>query len=378
GPSKPTPGKRKNVFGDDDEITKKSKTEGEAEDIGELNFDDIPIVASQPTKPAPSSKSKAPPSGPPTRKKLTKEDDPGQFTDVVGTRQAEKLAKEAQQLDPSVYDYDAAFDVINAGRTAAKVAAHKDAAEGKSKYMEGLLEAAELRKMDQLRARDKVLQREREAEGDEFADKEKFVTGAYKAQQEEARKAEAEEQDKQAAEEEKRRKMGMAGFHKQMLMEEENRHQAAMDAAAELAKNGYKADETKVKTAEEIARELNAQGGNIIINDDGEVADKRQLLSAGLNIVAKPKSAAAPAPAPARPVIHQSSHQGRGSQRGTRDRQTRMIADQIEQAAKRTAEQEAEERKKVEEASKSRKTEGDISSAKERYLQRKKEAAAAK
>lgn len=35
--------------------------------------------------------------------------------------------------------------------------------------------------------------REREAEGDEFADKEAFVTQAYKDQQAEVRKAEAEE-----------------------------------------------------------------------------------------------------------------------------------------------------------------------------------------
>jgi hypothetical protein len=54
-----------------------------------------------------------------------------------------------------------------------------------------------------------------------------------------------------------------------------------------------------------------------------------------------------------------------------------MMEEQLEQAAKRAADEEAEERGKLEHASKSRKTEGDISSAKERYLQRKREAAAA-
>jgi hypothetical protein len=55
-----------------------------------------------------------------------------------------------------------------------------------------------------------------------------------------------------------------------------------------------------------------------------------------------------------------------------------MIAQQIEQAAKRKADDEAEAQRKLEHASKSRKTEADISSAKERYLQRKRDAAAAK
>src|SRR5205814_5226268 len=46
----------------------------------------------------------------------------------------------------------------------------------------------------QLRAQERLLQREREAEGDEFADKEKFVTGAYKAQQDEVRRMERSEE----------------------------------------------------------------------------------------------------------------------------------------------------------------------------------------
>jgi coiled-coil domain-containing protein 55 len=47
--------------------------------------------------------------------------------------------------------------------------------------------------LDHLRAEEKMIQREREMEGDEFADKEAFVTQAYKDQQAEVRRAEAEE-----------------------------------------------------------------------------------------------------------------------------------------------------------------------------------------
>ena len=42
-----------------------------------------------------------------------------------------------------------------------------------------------------------MIQREREAEGDEFADKEQFVTQAYKDQMAEVRKAEEEEKKRE-------------------------------------------------------------------------------------------------------------------------------------------------------------------------------------
>ena len=61
------------------------------------------------------------------------------------------------------------------------------------KYISGLLATAATRKLDHLRAEEKMMQREREAEGDEFADKEEFVTQAYKDQMAEVRRAEEEE-----------------------------------------------------------------------------------------------------------------------------------------------------------------------------------------
>ena len=54
-----------------------------------------------------------------------------------------------------------------------------------------------MRKLDHLRAEEKMIQREREAEGDEFADKEQFVTQAYKDQMAEVRRAEEEEKKRE-------------------------------------------------------------------------------------------------------------------------------------------------------------------------------------
>jgi coiled-coil domain-containing protein 55 len=383
---KPAPGKRKPIFDDDEEVDVKgkAKVKDDGVEIAEFNFDDglaSTSASAKPPKPAPSSRLKGPPAGPPTRKHKPKEDDPTTFVNLASVQEAERRAKEAIQVDASIYDYDAAYDALHA-KSAIKAAAEKeDALQRRPKYMDNLIESTELRKKDLLRAKDKLLQREREAEGDEFADKDKFVTGAYKLQQEEARKAEEEEKIRQEKEEVNRKKTGMQGFHRQMLMQEEKRHQEAMEAAALAAKSGVSlvVPESEEKSSAEIAQEMIKQGKNIIVNEDGQVADKRQLLSAGLNIIAKPKPApTAPTSSP-RTGGPQLGPQGRtAAQRAVRDRQTQMVADQIAQVNKRAADEEAEEQRKLEHASKSMKTEGDISSAKERYLQRKREAEAAK
>ena len=65
------------------------------------------------------------------------------------------------------------------------------------KYINNLLSTAATRRLDHLRAEEKTIQREREAEGDEFADKEAFVTQAYKDQMAEVRKAEQEEKERE-------------------------------------------------------------------------------------------------------------------------------------------------------------------------------------
>jgi len=377
------PGKKKPLFEDGDEEEdgpKRKDVKGRAEEIGEFNLEDTLVPASKSEKPAPRTKTK--PSGPPNRKPLARPDDPTLLLDATSTKESERLAQEMLQIDPSVYDYDAAYDAIHARQLAKKAAEREEALERKPKYMENLFESAELRKKDQIRARDKLLQREREAEGDEFADKEKFVTGAYKLQQEEARRTEEEEKKREEIEDQKRRKHGMQSFHKQMLLDEERRHQEAVEAAAALAKSGTKlTDDLAEKTDADIAKELKSQGKNILLNDEGQVADKRQLLTAGLNVVAKPKkivetNASTVSTKPAGNLTH---YKGRNSaQRDIRARHTQMIAEQIEQAAKRKADEDAEQQRKLQHASKSQKTASDISSARERYLQRKREAAAAK
>lgn len=65
------------------------------------------------------------------------------------------------------------------------------------KYIGAFLKSAETRRLDRLRAEEKMLQHERDKEGEDFADKEKFMTSAYKKQLEEVRQAEAAEKKRE-------------------------------------------------------------------------------------------------------------------------------------------------------------------------------------
>ena len=245
--------------------------------------------------------------------------------------------------------------------------------------MANLLAAAETRKRDQLRAKEKMLQKEREAEGDEYLGKDEFVTGAYKAQQEEVRRLEEEERRREDAEAEKRRKGGggMKDLYRGLLDREEKRHGAAVKAVEDgKMKDVFKEGEdeaVKERSDADLAKETGA-----VVNEDGQVVDKRELLRAGLNIKARPKTSDNGGKANRNESTSMMSGGRNASKQAMRERQSRMLEAQLEAAAKRVAEDERVEQEALERAAKSRKTEGEISSAKERYLQRKREAEAAK
>ncbi|GAB7354506.1 hypothetical protein MBLNU459_g4974t1 [Dothideomycetes sp. NU459] len=382
--------KKAAIFDDDQESEPEEQSQKDvfAEELTEFDGSKRPSrprpVAAKPSKPVNKLRAGAIPAKPPVRKDKALGDE---YTDLSAERESKKHASTAETLDSSIYDYDAFHDVHTTISSARKAADKQDALERKPKYINSLLDAAARRKQDQLIAREKLLQKEREAEGDEFADKEKFVTSGYKKQQEETRRLEEAEKKKLEEEEKKRREGGggMQGFYRSVMDESEKRHREAMEAAERLEKSGGVEPVTegdRTKTDIDLAAEMRAKGVNVHINDEGQVTDKRQLLSAGLNIGpsgnSSDKHAADHLKTSAR-AAQQPTFHGRGNDKqAMRERQTRMLEQQLEASAKRKAEEEAEEQESLARAAKSRKTETDISSAKERYLARKREAEAAK
>lgn len=307
------------------------------------------------------------------------------FNDLSSDRAAQKHITAATTLDAAIYDYDAYHDAQSSVTAAKKSVAARDAADRKPKYMDKLLDAAARRKQDQLVAREKHLQHERQLEGDEFADKEKFVTGAYKAQQEEAHRVDLLEAQKAEAEAGRRKALGTSGLqtsYKGIIDEGEKRHAEAMETAAMLESGTLPTPvpdaDGGVKSDLQIADEMRAKGVSVDVNDEGRITDKRQLLSAGLNVAPKPKNVNLPHASnrDSHPTGQRSSGPGRKDDSSARERQTRMVQEQLEASHKRAAERDDQERLALEKAAKSRKTDAEVGSARERYLARKAEKAA--
>jgi coiled-coil domain-containing protein 55 len=325
--------------------------------------------------------------GPPNRKDKTKplkeplsrdsEEDARQ--DISSAQASRAHVKAAEELDPSIFDYDSFHDAKTSVSEAKKAAAKKDAIDRKPQYINNLLDAAARRKQDQMIAKEKMLQKEREAEGDEFADKEKFVTGAYKQQQEEARRLEEEEKKKADDEEERRRQQGggMRGFYKGLMDQQEQQHREAVDAAAKMETNGGSKTGAvaKEQSDAEVAAEMRQKGINVHLNEEGQITDKRELLSAGLNVApagkGKEGSGAEHLKTSARPAQFAFQNRNDSGRQAQRERQSKMMEEQLAAQAKRAREEEEEERQRVEKAAKSSKSEKDVSDAKKRFLARK-------
>ena len=113
-------------------------------------------------------------------------------------RQTKIDLNRAIECDPTVFEYDSIYDEMKNERES--VAVKKVQQKVGPKYMNVLIKKAEERKKEQERRMERKIQKEREQEGDEFADKEAFVTSAYKEKLEEMQKAEEEEQRQKAIE----------------------------------------------------------------------------------------------------------------------------------------------------------------------------------
>ena len=334
------------------------------------------------------------------------------------SRAERRAQEEALRVDSTVFDYDGVYDGMKAAERKVEETKKAETEERKPKYIENFLASAQTRRLDRLRAEEKMLQLEREKEGDEFADKDKVVTEAYKKQMVEVRKAEEEEkqrdgessglvlpleQEAQIAFLEALRKSkkgsGLSAFYKTMLDDDAEKHAAAMSASGPTTSGPSLAVKPPPKDQYEpeaeydplLAREeagtskMSAQTGKEVeVNDDGEVVDKRSLLKAGLNIMKKPKAelptsllsskrgaAMLEGPYKSRAVGAAAGYQER------MDRERRRLAEQVKEDAERKR-LEAEEREREEEELARKRREGDDGEAekkrqeaRERFLERK-------
>lgn len=135
---------------------------------------------------------------------------------VTQKRQARILQQVALKDDPTIFQYDEVYDEISANREEAKKA--KSAVNRDSKYINKLLVAAEKRKIEYETRLERKVQKEREAEGDQFKDKEVFVTSSYRQKLEAMKKAEEEAQREEYLESigDVRKQKDLSGFYRHM------------------------------------------------------------------------------------------------------------------------------------------------------------------
>lgn len=275
------------------------------------------------------------------------------------------------------------------------------------KYIEGLLTSAATRRLDRLRAEEKMLQLERELEGDEFADKEAFVTQAYKDQMAEVRKAEEEERQREGSSyvpymtvivcdepvllETERKKQkgaatGMAHFYRQLLEDSEQKHEEAVAAVTErkplIGPQGPSltitkpADFTPVSDVE-LARLAREQGKAVELNDDNQIVDKRELLSAGLNLSAPNtrrvglQMSTRKSEDKTEPHIHRAVGAAASRREITARRTAEMRQQMEEERERQQAQRERDEEESRQRIVAKRNTETDVQDAKTRYLERK-------
>ncbi|KAE8236090.1 hypothetical protein A4X13_0g9267 [Tilletia indica] len=285
------------------------------------------------------------------------------------SRASRLAADQALAHDASIFEYDSVYDAMKTASASAKQkqkeadqAAGTLDEEGRPapKYIDAFLQASAQRKRDHERAEAKKIQRERDAEGDEFADKEAFVTDAYREQME-AIKIEEEEEAKRQA---KTKPKGVQAFYSNLLTEQSAAHEAAVKAANTAVASRAKSDQPPSSDPQEesedlmLARKIAAardSGLAVDINDDNQVVDNRSLLGKGLNLLnkkKKPETASRLLP-PGKPSAASTSTTSRNlstassfNSAASRARQTSHLEAQlVEVQRKREAEEELEREK---------------------------------
>ena len=178
----------------------------------------------------------------------------------------------------------------------------------------------------------------------------------------------------------------MAHFYRKLLEESEQQHEQTVAAAENKPKIGpqggpnltiTKPVDFTPKSDAELARIAREQGKEVELNDDNQIVDKRELLSAGLNLAA-PNT---------RKLGLQLSSKNKGteerveahravgtaaSRREINERRAREIQKQMEEEKQRLqSEKERQEQESRQRVVVKRNDEGSVKSARERYVERK-------
>ena len=179
---------------------------------------------------------------------------------------------------------------------------------------------------------------------------------------------------------------GMAHFYKKLLEESESKHEQTV-AATQKPVIGPSAPPPNLtitkppdfvpKSDAELAQLAKEQGKDVELNDDNQIVDKRELLSAGLNLSApntrklglQKKKTDGEGPVQVHTAVGTAA-----SRKEINERRAREVQRQLEQERERILqEKQREEQENLSRIVAKRNNEETIQSARERYLARKRQ-----
>ncbi|KAI4504685.1 hypothetical protein M0802_000235 [Mischocyttarus mexicanus] len=183
-------------------------------------------------------------------------------------KQTKLSIQKALKEDPTIYQYDEVYDDIGAKNQDKTV----KVLERKPKYVHNFLKAAERRKKEHEYRIERMVQKERENDEIMYADKESFVTSAYRAKLEEFKKMEEEEANMNRLESigDVTKQQDMSGFYRHLFRQ-------TIDNVEEVEKISEK-DELKTKpdTCNKNNSTINTKDKSIDISDVKEPNRKKQ------------------------------------------------------------------------------------------------------
>lgn len=180
----------------------------------------------------------------------------------------------------------------------------------------------------------------------------------------------------------------MAHFYRKLLEESEQQHEQTVAATTSteskstIGPQGPNLTITKPpdftpKSDLELARQAQEEGKDVELNDDNQIVDKRDLLSAGLNLSAPNtrrlglQTMKGKQPAQEEVQTHRAVGTA-ASRREINERRAREVARQLEEERERLLEErERQEQESINRVVAKRNTEDAVKSARERYLERK-------
>lgn len=192
--------------------------------------------------------------------------------------QARQAQENALKEDPTIYQYDELYDEMSTTREEAKKS--KTTQSKDSKYIGRLLQTAEKRKKEYERRIERQVQKEREAEGDKYKDKEVFVTSTYRAKLEEMKKAE--EADEREAYLENigdvTKQKDLDGFYRHLYEQKMGNEKAEPEAASnDKEVNTEKEASTSKDALESISKQKKQRTyRRRLSNDDEEIEGERK------------------------------------------------------------------------------------------------------